>query len=568
MANYNFVIDSHFKPFSFQELVAPFLLYKDAYDKAEEKYYQMADRSNKFKYLREILPADSRARRIYEGFANDLKSKTADFLANGLTMGTRSALTDLRGRIQGEIGMLEDAKTALEEVRRVRDARLAQDPSTKFAVKDLNIDQFLFDQRPNLYSVSTDDLYKRGAAAGLAASQRVYSFDGSRKTMGDYYFDFMEEHGWAPEADRAFRDQMKENKDFKKAMQATLTEKQVYKNITDPDDLEATMDAFLNGWCDGAIHKVTHNLQRNPGKPSWAEEQQAAYQSRMAAVSERSQSLAEQKYRDEKTLSGFSIDKEGNVTFDLNKYGDFKKAKAIEEYIKKNKPSDGDGSGSGGTGSGNSDSDILSQLIPDILGSKNKSEEDKIAEAVRKQEALAAAKEAREQSKKVASATNYEDIIKAGYRPILATIHATGGGSGYKYDDALKNGVSSNIEGWRSGTSGEDVPSLFENWTNAPLVASTFGKIPSVWNFGVSGSVANPNAGDFDLTPSAFKGKDIKVLNDTEIASLAPSIMLSIERHLERLGYTGTPYEIVQVGGNGRHPSYATFVPNQYYKPQ
>ena len=36
MANYSFVIDSSFKPFSMQEMLVPFQMYKDTFEKTED----------------------------------------------------------------------------------------------------------------------------------------------------------------------------------------------------------------------------------------------------------------------------------------------------------------------------------------------------------------------------------------------------------------------------------------------------------------------------------------------------------------------------------------------------
>ena len=38
MANYAFVVDNSFQPFSMQEMLVPFSAYKDAYEKSEEQY--------------------------------------------------------------------------------------------------------------------------------------------------------------------------------------------------------------------------------------------------------------------------------------------------------------------------------------------------------------------------------------------------------------------------------------------------------------------------------------------------------------------------------------------------
>ena len=64
MANYAFVVDNSFQPFSMQEMLVPFSAYKDAYEKSEEQYNDLSDKSDKFKYLSETLPEGSKARKL------------------------------------------------------------------------------------------------------------------------------------------------------------------------------------------------------------------------------------------------------------------------------------------------------------------------------------------------------------------------------------------------------------------------------------------------------------------------------------------------------------------------
>ena len=68
--NYDFVIDSSFQPFSMQEMLTPFMMYKDAYEKSEAAFEDLTSKADKFKYLSETLPEGSKSRQLYEGYAN------------------------------------------------------------------------------------------------------------------------------------------------------------------------------------------------------------------------------------------------------------------------------------------------------------------------------------------------------------------------------------------------------------------------------------------------------------------------------------------------------------------
>ena len=55
MANYNFVIDSSFKPFSFDEMLKPWAIYSNAYEKVEDSYNEYMKKADTFKYQRVSL---------------------------------------------------------------------------------------------------------------------------------------------------------------------------------------------------------------------------------------------------------------------------------------------------------------------------------------------------------------------------------------------------------------------------------------------------------------------------------------------------------------------------------
>ena len=116
MPNYSFVIDSSFRPFSFDEMLKPWSIYSNAYEKVEDTYNEYMKKADTFKYLADETADDPKARAIYEGYANDLRSQAEDLAKNGLSIANRRALTSLKQRYQGEIGQLELADEQLKEL--------------------------------------------------------------------------------------------------------------------------------------------------------------------------------------------------------------------------------------------------------------------------------------------------------------------------------------------------------------------------------------------------------------------------------------------------------------------
>lgn len=264
MANYQFVVDSTFQPFNMQEMLVPFAAYKDAFEKSEEQYDTLAQGADKFKYLSETLPEGSKAREVYEGYANDLRTQAEDLAHNGLTMGNRRALTSLKRRYQGEIGRILQADEALREEKKLRRSLNAQDSSMLYANDNLNIDDFMDGNNPNLYSISGNELYTRGAAAGKAASSRVFSAGDAGSTLGGYYRDYVQKLGYSPETIRKFYEDMSTIPELQRAADSILEERGVNQNLTGYN-LRRARQSVINGMIDGAIYQENHSPQRDLG---------------------------------------------------------------------------------------------------------------------------------------------------------------------------------------------------------------------------------------------------------------------------------------------------------------
>lgn len=317
MANYAFVVDNSFQPFSMQEMLVPFSAYKDAYEKSEEQYNDLSDKSDKFKYLSETLPEGSKARKLYEDYANDLAKQAEDLAHNGLSMSNRRALTSLRRRYQGEIGRLLQADEAMREEKKLRRSLSAQDSSMLYATDNLNIDSFLDGESPNLYNISGNELYTRGAAAGKAASSRVFSAGDAGSTLNGYYRDYVQKMGYSRDTIQKFYQDMSAIPELQMAADAILEERGVNQNLTG-HNFQRARQSVINGMIDGAIYQENHNPQRDLGVLTETEKQQMDLTRRGQNISLASQGLT----YDENT---------GTISYDPTKDPSLQKASAIAQ---------------------------------------------------------------------------------------------------------------------------------------------------------------------------------------------------------------------------------------------
>lgn len=335
MPDYSFVVSPTFNPFSMQEMLVPFSAYKDAFEKSEEQYDTLSQGADKFKYLSETLPEGSKARQIYEGYANDLRAQAEDLAHNGLTMGNRRALTSLKRRYQGEMGRILQADEAMREEKKLRQSLGAQDTSLLYANDNLNIDDFLDGSTPNLYRISGNELYTRGAAAGKAASSRIFSAGDAGSTLNGYYRDYVQKLGYSPETIRKFYKDMSTIPELQMAADAILEERGVNQNLSGYN-LRRARQSVINGMIDGAVYQENHSPQRDLGVLTPMEQNQIDMQQKQFNLSK---SQLERQYM----AMGYKLDDMGRPVRDQQ---------LIDDIISMKKS----GKGTGATGSSNTNS--------------------------------------------------------------------------------------------------------------------------------------------------------------------------------------------------------------------
>ena len=263
-SNYSFVIDSSFHPFTMQEMLTPFLAYKEEFDKAEAAYTDLKTKADKFKYLAGNLDPESKAAQIYNGYAEELNAQANDFAKHGLHAGNRRGLTSLRQRYQGEIGRLYDAYDSLKKEQELRRQLGLKDSSMLYSDDNLNIDKYLDGKAPNLYSVSGNELYAKGAVAGKAASSRIYSNPEVQK-LDAYYNNYFNEVGYSPEKMQEFRNNLAAIPELQQAALDIAKANRIEELGEGSANYEVALQQIINGIADGVVYQRTNNMQRNLG---------------------------------------------------------------------------------------------------------------------------------------------------------------------------------------------------------------------------------------------------------------------------------------------------------------
>jgi hypothetical protein len=163
----------------------------------------------------------------------------------------------------------------MQEERKLRRQMNAKDSSMLYASDNLAIDDFLDGNTPNLYNISGTELYTRGAAAGKAASSRVYSAGDGGSTLNGYYRKWVERNGYSKESMDAFRANAAAIPELQQAADAILAERGVTENLTG-NNLERARQSVLNGIIDGAVYTESVKPVRDAGVMSASERDASA----------------------------------------------------------------------------------------------------------------------------------------------------------------------------------------------------------------------------------------------------------------------------------------------------
>lgn len=305
--NYNFVIDSSFQPFSMQEMLTPFVMYKDAFEKSEAAYDDLRTKAGHFKHLSESLPEGSRARQIYEGYANDLNAQAQDFAENGLGISNRRALTGLRQRYQGEIGRLYEAETALKKEQDLRRQLNAKDPSMLYGTDNLDIDMFLDNNTPNLYSISGNELYTRGAQLGRSISSRMYNEGEDGSILGGLYKNWKTTQGVSNADIGNFLMQPA----VQEAIQNDLKARGVTDNLTG-NNLDRATRSYMQGIYEGIVYQEKSNPMRDPRVLTPTELADERRKQSQEARAQATFNMQTQDWIDKRNLT-YEFDSKGNV---------------------------------------------------------------------------------------------------------------------------------------------------------------------------------------------------------------------------------------------------------------
>lgn len=308
------VIDSKFRPFSYDELIKPLMQYKEAYDKVETDYSNLAAQTEQWKDIANQTQSPE-AYAMYSKYANDL-NKVVDDFSKGMTLQNRSQLLAMKRRYASDIQPIARASEAMKEAN---DLRVKAGPDAIFEVGEYNsLDQFLHGRTANNRYQSRDAITKRTAAmteAAMASAMRDPEF---QKAMGDQYWMLTQHTGGSYEDLKAAIANNAQAQNRFAEIKAQVMKDADYDRY-DTMGKQAIEDAINTGLYAG-LDKPVRSFQANQAylNPLQAEQlSQAKIEFNWKKQAREPLSLGDNKYLDPVTGLTFTKDENGNRTYDL-----------------------------------------------------------------------------------------------------------------------------------------------------------------------------------------------------------------------------------------------------------
>lgn len=193
-------IGSEFKPFSYEQMIAPLDRATTEHNLIEEGLGELSAKAGMWDKLADQQTSPE-AYAQYKAFADDL-TKQADLLARqGLTPESRKGLLNMKRRYSSEITPIEIAASKIEELTKAQREASQRDSSLMFDVNygTSSIDALLKNPNATYNTISGSELSKRASAMAQNLAKTIQDNPQYSSILGGQYFQQMQQLGYSPQ---------------------------------------------------------------------------------------------------------------------------------------------------------------------------------------------------------------------------------------------------------------------------------------------------------------------------------------------------------------------------------
>lgn len=177
MANYFATKTAQFKPFSYQEMLAPIKAYQDAYNALETEMSNLDIMAGDVASKLTQNPKDAKLRETYNKFQTDMQSAMNELYNNGYNSTTRKQLAKLKARYTKELNPINEAYQAYQEDQKYLNKMTIEHPELIIKNKKVSISDYMHGNRPSLSGINTNELRDEALKIAEQQASRTYKED-------------------------------------------------------------------------------------------------------------------------------------------------------------------------------------------------------------------------------------------------------------------------------------------------------------------------------------------------------------------------------------------------------
>ncbi len=199
MGNYSLIIDSTFKPFTYQELAAPL-------DRMEAYHEKLADEYDKLSTQADVLEAmgkndrdkNSGTYKRYKAYSDALRKEADDLYKFGLNTESRQRLSDLRRMYNTQIVPIQNAWNKREEEAKMQMQARLQHPELRFTrdATDTSLEEYINNPTGGFGVVNLNNITAQMSDAAKNLAKQIRS--GRLENIDGFTQNFITSNGLDP----------------------------------------------------------------------------------------------------------------------------------------------------------------------------------------------------------------------------------------------------------------------------------------------------------------------------------------------------------------------------------
>ena len=201
MSNYSLIVNSQFKPFSYQEMLAPTLMATQAHQELENQYGELATKASVWEEMANEQ-TDPYAYKMYKTYANDLEEQAGQLAREGLNAASRRDMLNMRARYSKEITPIEQAYALRQKQAEQQQQALLQDPTLMLSRRaaTTSLDDYIRNPQLAYESYSGKLITAQAATAAAALSKQMRENPRKwRSILHDSYYETLMQKGFRVE---------------------------------------------------------------------------------------------------------------------------------------------------------------------------------------------------------------------------------------------------------------------------------------------------------------------------------------------------------------------------------